>query len=72
MHPRTLHAFVPLSGFVRPRPITLGIPPQPGKGVRESGWRLGRGEGLAEVVKGHCSTGETSGGTVAGGAIKGS
>jgi hypothetical protein len=29
---------------VRPSPSALAIPPQSGKGVRESGWRLGRGE----------------------------
>ena len=40
MNPRSLDAFVLLSGFVRPRPIALGIPPQPGECVRESGWRL--------------------------------
>jgi hypothetical protein len=40
-----------LSGpFVRSRPIALAIPPQSGEGVRESGWRLGRGEGLAKIV----------------------
>ena len=44
VHPRTLDAFVLLSGFVRSRPIALGIPPESGEGVRESGWRLGRGE----------------------------
>jgi hypothetical protein len=27
MHPRAILAFVLLSGFVRPRPIDLGIPP---------------------------------------------
>jgi hypothetical protein len=43
MHPRTLGTFVLLGGFVCPRPIALGIPPQPGEGVRESRWRLGRG-----------------------------
>ena len=46
-------AFVPLSGFVRPRPIALGGPPQPGEGGCESGWRLGCGEGLAKIVEGH-------------------
>ena len=30
----------------------LDIPPQPGEGVRESGWRLGRGERLAKCVQG--------------------
>jgi len=53
MHPRTLDAFVLLGGFVRPRPIALGIPPQPGEGVRQSGRRLGRGERLAEFVQRH-------------------
>jgi hypothetical protein len=54
MHPRPLDALVLLRGFVRPRPIALCIPPQPGEGVCESGWRLGRGEGLAKFVRGHC------------------
>jgi hypothetical protein len=53
MHPRTLDAFVLLGGFVRPRPIALGIPPQPGEGVRESGWRLGRVERFAKFIQGH-------------------
>ena len=53
MHPRSLDALVLLRGFVRPLPIALGIPPQPGEGVRESGWRLGRGEGLAKFIQGH-------------------
>jgi hypothetical protein len=44
MNPRTILAFVPLSGFVRSRPIALGIPPQSGEGVSESGWRLTRRE----------------------------
>jgi hypothetical protein len=53
VNPRTVTTFVLLSGFVRSRPIALGIPPQSREGVRESGWRLGRGEGLAKVVQGH-------------------
>jgi hypothetical protein len=44
VHPRTLRSFVPLSGFVRSRPIALGIPPQSSEGESESGWRLGRGD----------------------------
>lgn len=40
---------------MRPSPSALAIPPQSGKGVRESGWRLGRGERLAENVHGHFS-----------------
>lgn len=44
MNPTTLGTFVLLSGFVRSRPIALGIPPQSGEGECESGWRLGRGE----------------------------
>jgi hypothetical protein len=48
-----LDAFVLLRGFVRSRPIALGIPPQASEGVRESGWRLGCGDGLAEFVQGH-------------------
>lgn len=42
--PRTIGAFVLLSGFVRSRPIALRVPPQSGEGERESGWRLGGGE----------------------------
>lgn len=53
MHPRTLDAFVLLCGFVRSFPVALGVPSQPGKGVSESGWRLGRSEGLTEIVQGH-------------------
>jgi hypothetical protein len=44
VHPRTLRSFVPLSGFVRSRPIALGIPPQSSEGESESSWRLGRGD----------------------------
>ena len=44
MNPRSPDAFVLLRGVVRLRPIALGIPPQPDKSVRESGWRFGRGE----------------------------
>jgi len=53
MHPRTLDPFVLLSGFVRSLPVLLAIPPQSGERVRESGWRLGRGERLAKFVQGH-------------------
>jgi hypothetical protein len=53
VYPRSLDAFVLLCGFVRPRPIAFGIPPQPGKGVRESAWRLARSERLAKIVQGH-------------------
>ena len=53
MNPRTLDAFVLLRGFVRPCPIALGIPPKPGKCVRQSGWRLGRRERFTEIVQGH-------------------
>ncbi len=42
LHPRTIVSFVLLSAFVSQRPIALGIPPQSGEGVRESGWRRGR------------------------------
>jgi len=42
MNPRTLDAFVVLRAFVRLLPIALGVPPQPDKGVRESGWWLDR------------------------------
>ena len=45
----------PSDEVVRSRPIALGIPPQPGEGVRESGWRLGRGEGLAKFVESHAT-----------------
>ena len=38
VNPRTLDAFVLLGGFVRSFPIALGIPPQSGKGMRESRW----------------------------------
>jgi hypothetical protein len=50
MHPRTVTPFVLLGGFVRLLPIAFAIPPQSGEGVRESGWRLGRGERFAEIV----------------------
>jgi hypothetical protein len=53
MHPRTLDAFVLLSRFVCTCPIAFPIPPQSGEGECESGWRLGRGERLAEIVQGH-------------------
>src|SRR5439155_20975268 len=53
MHPRTLDAFVLLGGFVRSVPIALGIPPQSGKGMRESRGRFGRGERTAKIVQGH-------------------
>ena len=53
MYPRAIDSFVLLGGFVRSRPIALGIPPQSGEGVRESGWWLGRGKGLAKFVQGH-------------------
>jgi len=53
MYPRSLDAFVLLRGFVRPLPVALSIPLQRGEGVRESGWRLGRGERLAKFVQGH-------------------
>jgi hypothetical protein len=44
VNPRTIASFILLRGFVRPRPITFGVPPQSGQGDRESGWRLGCGE----------------------------
>jgi hypothetical protein len=50
MYPRTLDAFVLLSGFVRSLPVAIAVPPQPGKCV--SGWRLGRGQRLAKFVQG--------------------
>src|SRR5580658_9609370 len=53
MYPRTLDAFILLSGFVRSSPIALCIPPQSGERVREFGWWLVRGERLAEIVEGH-------------------
>jgi hypothetical protein len=37
--PRTFSPFILMGGFVRPRPIALGIPPQSGERVCESGWR---------------------------------
>jgi hypothetical protein len=37
VNPRTIPAFVLLGRFVRSPPIALGIPPQSGEGVRESG-----------------------------------
>jgi hypothetical protein len=37
MHPQPLDTLVPLCGLVRPRPISLGIPPQPGEGVSLAG-----------------------------------
>jgi hypothetical protein len=51
--PRTLGAFVPLSRFVRPLPVALGVPPQSCEGVCESGWRLVRAERLTKIVEGH-------------------
>ena len=53
MHPRSLDTLVLLRGLVCPLPIVLGVPPQSGEGERESGWRLGCGEGLLEFVQGH-------------------
>jgi len=53
MNPRPFGAFVLLGGLVRALPIAPGLPPQPGKGVRESRWRLRRGERLAKFVQGH-------------------
>ena len=53
VYPRTLHAFVLLRRLVRPRPIALAISPQSGEGECDSGWRVGFGERLAEVVHGH-------------------
>jgi len=50
--PRPLVAFVLLGRFVRSRPIAFRVPPQSGEGVRESGWRLGRGERLVKIVEG--------------------
>ena len=44
MYPRTFYALVSLSRFVRSRPIALGVPPQSGERMCESGRRLGRGE----------------------------
>jgi hypothetical protein len=43
-HPRFLDALILLRGFVRPVPIALAVPPQPGERVRESRWRFGRDE----------------------------
>jgi hypothetical protein len=53
VHPRSVLSFVLLCGFVRPLPIALCVKPQSGERVRESGWRLSRGEGLVKVVEGH-------------------
>jgi hypothetical protein len=53
VNPRPFDALVLLRGFVCSFLIALGVPPQPGKGVRESGWRRGRGERLAKIVQGH-------------------
>jgi hypothetical protein len=41
MHARRLYAFVLFSGLVRSSPIALGVPPESGQGVAESGWRFG-------------------------------
>jgi len=43
VHPTTI-PFVLLSGLVCSRPITPRVPPLSSEGVRESGWRLARGE----------------------------
>ena len=51
MDPRSLLAFVLLSGFVRPLPIALGVPPQSSESGRESGRWLVRGKGFAEFVQ---------------------
>jgi len=53
VNPRSLDTLVLLSGFVRPFPIAFRVKPQSGKRLRESGWRLSRGEGLAKFVQGH-------------------
>ena len=50
LHPRTVNAFVLLGGLVRSRPIALGVPPQSGNTVGESGRRLGRDQRLVEFV----------------------
>ena len=42
-----------LGRFVCQRPVALGVPPQSTKCECESGWRLGRSEGLAEILEGH-------------------
>src|ERR1700680_2692009 len=42
MHPRTVPPFILLCEFVRSLPVALGVPPQSGERVRESGWRSGR------------------------------
>jgi hypothetical protein len=59
-HKRTLQRGVGCSSPIglsacAARPIALRIPPQPDEGVRESCWRLGRGERLAKFVQGHSS-----------------
>lgn len=53
MHPRASDAFVLLRTFVSAIPVAFGVPPQPSEGVRQPDWRLGRGEGLTELVEGH-------------------
>jgi hypothetical protein len=50
MNPRPCDALVLLRGLVLSRPIAFGVKPQSGEGLRESRWRLGRGERFAEVV----------------------
>jgi hypothetical protein len=49
VNPRAI-AFVLLGRFVCSRPIAFGIPPQPGEGVRESGWRIGCGQRLTKFI----------------------
>ena len=53
VNPRSVHAFVLLSRFVRSRPIAFAIPPESGEGETECDWRLGRGQRLVEFVESH-------------------
>ena len=55
MHPRTVTPFILLGGLVCPLPIAFGVKPQSGKRLRESGWRLSRGERFTKIVQGHLS-----------------
>src|ERR1700726_3567175 len=49
VHPRTIGAFVPLSRFVGPFPIALGIPPKTNQREGQFRRRFGCGERLTKI-----------------------